>query len=310
MKHLVLGTRGSKMAVRQAEMVKEALETKNKNLHIEIKTIKNIGDIRQGTLEASIPDKKKWVDQLELALINREIDFVVHCGKDVPAIMPVSTKLVSVLERGKPYDCFIGKGKKEKRFKYEDLTDGSLIGTASLRRQSYLKRINPNFITKDIRGNVDSRFSKLDNGNDFQGIILSAAGLDRMEYDYGYHIISDDLMIPAVNQGMLTVQYLNKNQILDNLFLSIQDEKTESAFQAERACIIKLEGNCHSAIGCYARFIDSKLILKAEVLNKQTYEGIFVEEVMKTASCQELGLSVALKLISLGARELLNCENN
>ena len=181
MKSIVIGTRGSDLALAQAKLVARHLETAHPHHSIEIKVIKTEGDRRQGTPLAAQSDKKDWIVDPERALLAGEIDMAVHSGKDVPGELEQGTVIRSILKRATPYDAFVGKIQPHGgRLPFAELSHGAIVGTASLRRKASIRSFRGDVVLRDHRGNVPTRIKKLDDSPDLSGIIVAAAGLERL----------------------------------------------------------------------------------------------------------------------------------
>lgn len=275
-----VGTRGSNMALAQTRLVCQALKdaalAQGVTLEIDECSLKTCGDKWQGTEKASSVDKKKWTGALEEALCKREVDIVVHSGKDVPAEFDEATGLCSVLRRSTAEDAFIGKLIDGKRTLLASLTANSTIGTASLRRQTQLYAMLPGVSVVPHRGNVPTRISKLDVSNNLDGIVVAAAGLERLGISRSeYEIIPAAAMLPAVNQGTLVVQYRREDKDIARLLSAVQDKNTEISFVTERRVVTQLDAGCHSAIGVFATLNADNLKLFVKIVGLES--GVIIE---------------------------------
>lgn len=260
---LRIGTRGSELAKKQTMLVADALKKNNPIIEVEIIEITTTGDKKQQVLNAKVSDKKEWIYELEQALLRKDIDLAVHSAKDIPNDIENGTVIMPVLKRATPNDCFIGKLNPEtgKRLEFKELPLDSVIATSSLRRKAALKHLRSDLQIVDIRGNVPTRIRKLDESVELSGIILASAGIERLGIDIESQIFSIDEMIPAMNQGILAVQYLT-NSIFGNNVKDISDENLISVFNSERVCALEMNADCSSAIGIFSYIENAELKLK------------------------------------------------
>jgi hydroxymethylbilane synthase len=307
MERLVIGTRGSALALAQTNLVKAELQSKNPGLTVDIQIIKTEGDRKQGTPLAAQSDKKDWIIDLEQALLAQEIDLAVHSGKDVPAEIEKGTEIRSALKRANPFDVFIGKRQPSgSRILFADLPVGATIGTASLRRRASLLSYRKDLLVRDHRGNVPTRLQKLDDSPDLAGIILAAAGLERLALpDVAYEVIDQSIILPAMNQGALAVQIRQRDARIDRLMTSIVDTNTAAEFQAERAVSEVLGGDCHSAISIFARASGDTITVSSRVFAKDGSSSIAHSGSGPITKAAEIGQRVAEELLERGGAALL-----
>ncbi len=300
---LRVGTRGSALALTQTKTVIAALAP---DISSEIIEIKTSGDKKQGTAAARTGDKKDWVLELEMALLDGTIDLAVHCGKDIPGNIEPGTELLPVLSRATPNDIFIGKLVNDRRVSFSELTPGAQIGTSSLRRKSILYSLKRGFKPVDHRGNVGTRIAKLDESSDLSGIILAAAGVERLGAlpVSEYETLPFDTMLPAMNQGILGVQFRSDDAATRSIVESISDKTLQGVFQAERRCAESLQGDCNTAISIYAEFKD-KLSLTAKIYSHDGEQVLAAEASGSLDEATNIGERVAQTLIKAGALEIL-----
>jgi hydroxymethylbilane synthase len=299
-KKFILGTRGSKLALWQSEHVAAILKEKA-GVDVELRIIKTQGDKIIDVALAKIGDKGLFVKELETALLDEAVDFAVHSSKDVPTQLPDGLTLGAFLKRVDPRDVIISKSGKG----IDDLPAGSVVGTSSLRRIAQILNRRPDIVIKDVRGNLDTRLRKMDNG-EFDAIILAAAGLDRMGWNS--HIterISSDVMVSAVGQGAIAVETRSDDEDVRELMTHLEDPETRSAVIAERALLRELEGGCQIPIGALGVLDNGKLKLTGMVagldgtkLLKDTITG-------DPDDAENLGVELARKLVSMGADKIL-----
>ncbi len=301
-KTIRIGTRGSQLALYQAKKVKATLEVLFPELHVELKIIKTKGDKILDVALSKIGDKGLFTKEIENELIDGSVDIAVHSLKDLPTKLPEGLKLGAVLERGEFRDAFVGRNGK----KLADLKAGDIVATSSLRRIAGLLKINNQIIIKDIRGNVNSRLQKMEDGY-CDAMIMAAAGLQRLELDsYITEIIDPEIVMPAVSQGAIAIETRMNDPETDVLMEKLNHTPTWNAITAERAFLARLEGGCQVPLGCYSKVEDGLLTLSGFVASvdgtqyiKETISG----EVNNGA---ELGVQMAEKMIERGAGQILN----
>lgn len=243
-----IGTRGSKLALIQAEMVKKLLQEKDVMLDVEIIIIKTKGDKILDSPLSKIGDKGLFTKELETALLTNSIDLAVHSLKDLPTILPDGISLGGVLKREDVRDAFISKNGKI----LSEMPEGSVIATSSLRRRSQLMRLGKNFKIIDIRGNVDTRLYKLESGY-CDGTILACAGMIRSGLEHKIsEKLSPEVMMPAISQGIIGIEINENNSFIKELLLRINDSETAIMAEAERAFLNILEGGCQTPVGCHS----------------------------------------------------------
>jgi len=303
-----IGTRASELALVQSQLLADQLKKSHPEIVPEIIPIKTLGDRKQGTAEAGVSDKKEWVIDLELALLENKIDLAIHSGKDVPAELEPGTALFPVLKRENPFDVFIGKKiSGNQRLSLANLEQGAIVGTASLRRKSALLNLRSDIEVIDHRGNVPTRIRKLNESSTLSGIVLAAAGILRLGLsDLEYEVLSLNQMIPGVNQGILAAQFRVEDPGTRSILEKISDSDTHAAFWAERRCVELLEGDCNSAIGIFARVDGDKIELNTIVYDQQHGKHLEKTALGSKSAPEELGAAVAKELLDMGARELLS----
>ncbi|MDF2966121.1 MAG: porphobilinogen deaminase [Rickettsiaceae bacterium] len=251
-KILKLGTRGSKLALTQANLVLNKLE--KLGIKAEIVPITTTGDKITNKTLYDIGGKALFLKEIEEALLAGEVDLAVHSMKDVPAELPNGLIIASVLERENPQDMLISK--------FPDINSlpiGAVVGTSSVRRIVQIKAINPNVIIENLRGNIDSRLSRYLAG-EFDAIILASAGLNRLGLTHSdFKLIPVEQMVPAVGQGFIAIEIRENDEELKNICLQLNHVDSWNALQAERGFLETLKGDCRTPMGAYAKNIDGKL---------------------------------------------------
>jgi hydroxymethylbilane synthase len=259
MKKLRVATRGSQLALWQANHVKQLLEAQDPKLHVELVPVKTTGDRVQNKLLADIGGKGLFIKELEFALLNDIADIAVHSMKDVPPIIPAEFCIPAILPRADARDAFVSIHYKN----FAELPQGAIVGTCSPRRQAQLLYHRPDLNIKALRGNVDTRLNKLKQG-EFDAVILAVAGLQRLGLA---SVISEylavDFMLPSVAQGAIGIECLTKKHTVVNLLELLNDKKTATCVNIERDCVQQLNGDCHSPIGSYAIIEGNYITLQA-----------------------------------------------
>lgn len=305
---LVIGTRGSKLALWQAEWIKSELEKLHPGLTVILNKIKTTGDKILDVPLAMVGGKGLFVKEIEEAMLRGEADIAVHSMKDVPTEFPEGLFLAIITKREDPRDAFIPRKKNGGwEFKtFAELPKSAVVGTSSLRRSCQLLNKRPDLKIVQLRGNVDTRLRKLDEGQ-FDAIILAAAGVKRLGWsDRIAERISTDISLPAIGQGAVGIECrVNDARILD-LIAPLNHKETEIAVRAERAFLRKLEGGCQVPIAAYATLSDGRLSMNGLVgavdgsrLVRGHIEGPVDE-------FRQLGISLAEDLLLRGAKEILD----
>ncbi len=299
-KKFILGTRGSKLALWQSEHVASMLAGKA-GVEIKLKIIKTHGDKILDVALAKIGDKGLFVKEIETALLEGEVDLAVHSSKDVPTQIPEGLTLGAFLKRVDPRDVIISKSGKG----LDDLPIGSIVGTSSLRRRAQILNRRPDLKIEDVRGNLDTRLRKMDEGL-FDAIILAAAGLDRMGWAEGVtERIPSDIMLSAVGQGAIAVEIRRDDADMLELMGYLEDVKTRAAVTAERALLRELEGGCQIPIGALGVVEDGKLRLDGMVASLNGSKLVRDFTVGDSDDADMLGVTLANKLKNMGADEIL-----
>lgn len=296
-----IATRKSPLALWQAEFVKAELETHFSDLKVELIPFVTKGDIILDTPLAKIGGKGLFVKELEMALLNNEADIAVHSMKDVPAEFPEGLMLGSICKRENPHDAFVSNHYKT----LNELPKNAIVGTSSLRRQAQLRAIRPDLIIKDLRGNVGTRLSKLD-ANEFDAIILAAAGLIRLGLDKRIaSLLSYDICLPAVGQGAVGIECRTNDSKTREIIAAINHKATAYCVLAERAFNQYLQGGCQVPIAGHAILTGELIVLEGLVASLDGQKIIRESITGPTSDFQSLGESLAELLVSKGAKKLL-----
>lgn len=300
---LIIGSRGSELALWQANFVKKELEKKNKNLLVEIKIINTKGDKILDIALSKIGDKGLFTKELENYLLQGMIDIAVHSLKDLQTEIPKGLKLAAVTKRHPVEDVLISR---KKGITIHNLRENAIVATGSLRRKSQLLHIRPDIKTEELRGNVPTRIKKFLDSK-WDAIILARAGVERLKLNkYISSIISIDDILPAVGQGALGIEIHEENKFAQAMVSSINDENTNIAVQAERSLLKTLEGGCQVPIGAFAEVKANGLFLDA-VVGSTDGTITFRSKLRGPKSKPELlGKKLAKKLLKAGASEILS----
>jgi hydroxymethylbilane synthase len=300
-KHIKIGTRGSLLAKTQSTWVKNQIEAEHPDVTVELVIIVTKGDKILDVPLAKVGGKGLFVKEIEEALLRKDVDLAVHSMKDVPSELPEELHLGIIPKRENPHDAFISN-------KYAALTDlpqGSVVGTSSLRRRSQLAALRPDLEIVDLRGNLDTRLRKLDEGQ-FQAIILAAAGLNRLGMSpraTGYFNAKE--MLPAVGQGALGIELRKDDAELLAGLQFFNDDKTTIAVTAERAFLHRLEGGCQVPIGAFAEVTDDQVELIGLIASVDGKEVLKDSMTGSVEDAHDLGTRLANKLLDMGGREIL-----
>jgi hydroxymethylbilane synthase len=298
----VIGSRGSDLALWQANYVKTSLENLFYEDQFEIKIIQTTGDQVLDTALSKIGDKGLFTRQIEAALLDGTIDMAVHSLKDLQTEQPDGLVIGAVCEREMPNDVFISKTGGT----VDDLTNGAHVATGSLRRRSQLLHYRPDLKIEEIRGNVPTRLRKFDESQ-LDGMILAYAGVHRLGLgDRVSELIPFEIMLPAVGQGAVAIEIRSDDQRTAAAVAKLNHQPTRTCITAERAFLRRLEGGCQVPIGAYAMMNGENLTLEG-IVGSLDGSVVFRERISgKVEDADVLGTKLADELVGLGARELLD----
>lgn len=300
-KRIKIGTRGSKLALWQADWVRSALNAEQPSLLIEIVVIKTKGDRFLDVPLAMVGGKGLFVKEIEDALLNGHIDIAVHSMKDMPAEIPDGLSIGAIPKRENPKDVIISK----KGLPLSELKLNARIGTSSLRRAAQLQHIRPDFAILPLRGNLDTRIRKLET-EDLDAIILAAAGIKRLGLESRItECLDADIMLPAVGQGALCIEIRKDDHKIGQRVAVLDHHQTRVAVMGERAFLNRLKGDCSIPIAAHGKVEKNRFTLCGLVA---TVDGATV--IKKTLSgaaglSEDTGVKLADCLISMGAGEIL-----
>ena len=296
-----IGTRGSKLALYQAYLVKDELQKHYPDIEFTIEIIKTKGDKILDVALSKIGNKGLFTKEIEEALFNGDIDMAVHSLKDLPTRFPDGAKLGAVLQRGEIRDGLISTNNR----KIGDLTSNDIIATSSLRRKAQLLRINKDFKIVEIRGNVNTRIRKMEDGY-CNVMVMAAVGLQRLEMgNYVSDLFDPELMIPACSQGAIAVEIRENDPTIEEIISKINDKESLLAIDAERAFLRTLEGGCQIPVGSYSRIDGNKFHITGFIssIDGTTYLKDSAEGDLEQAVY--LSIKLAKNLYDRGGREIL-----
>ncbi len=311
MKKVIIGSRGSELALAQAEGIRSALKDLHPDCEFPIKIIKTEGDKLKDEPLTMIGGKGLFTKEIEEALINGEIDLAVHSMKDLPTDLPKGITLASITKREDPHDCLITKGKN----RLSELRSKARIGTGSLRRRAQLLNYRSDFEIVDIRGNITTRIDKLFGKKDdfryktppLDAIVLSVCGLNRLSLkkDLDIDVIPFELMLPAAGQGALGIETRDRDAEIRELLRPLDDLNSRLAISAERSLLEGLGGGCQISLGCVGEVEGKKLKLQARLLSKDGSKKIEDKIEGGKEEAVLLGKKLALLFREKGCEDLL-----
>ena len=297
-----IATRKSPLAMWQAEFVKAELEQAHPGLVVELLPMVTKGDIILDTPLAKVGGKGLFVKELEVAMLEGRADIAVHSMKDVPVEFPEGLGLVTICKREDPRDAFVSNNYDS----IDDLPQGAIVGTSSLRRQCQLRSQRPDLIVNDLRGNVNTRLRKLDEGQ-YDAIILATAGLKRLKMNDRIRCeIAPETSLPAVGQGAVGIECRLDDQRVRQLLAPLNHQPTATRVLCERAMNNRLQGGCQVPIGSYAELQDDTIWLRALVGEPDGSIIVRAEISGPIENAEQLGLTLADELLANGAKEILD----
>lgn len=299
---LRIATRKSPLAMWQAEFVKAQLLAQHPELSVELIGMSTQGDKLLDVPLAKIGGKGLFIKELEEQMLAGNAHLAVHSMKDLPAFLPEGFAIGAVLARHNPLDAFVSN----RYDRLEDLPQGAIVGTSSLRRKSQLLAIRPDLQLHDLRGNIHTRMNKLDEGQ-FDAIILAAAGLERMELPERIRsLIPAEVSLPAVAQGALAIEVLENDASTQGFVDFFNDVNTLACVRAERAMNAALEGGCQVPIGSYCILEGDQLWLRGLVAELDGSRIIRAERRGSIADAERMGQDLAQELLANGAKVILD----
>ena len=296
-----LGSRGSKLALWQAEFVQSEIERKT-GRKVGITRIKTTGDMILDVPLARVGGKGLFVKEIEEALLSGQIDLAVHSMKDVPTDLPDGLTIVAITRREDPRDAFLSV----KYRSFAELPRGAKLGTSSLRRQTQLLGLRPDLSVESLRGNLDTRIRKMEEGR-FDAIILAAAGLRRLGWESKItQYIPEEMSLPAIGQGALGIEIRSDDPDTREAVSFLNDRETALAVRAERGFLKRLEGGCQVPIASHGRVEGDKIVLQGMVGRPDGSEVIRGSAQGSISDPEALGVVLAEQLLGRGAMKILD----
>ena len=300
-KTLRIGTRGSKLALWQTQWVAACLTEHFPDIHIEIETIKTTGDNIQDIPLAKIGDKGLFTKELDRALLDGQVDLVVHSLKDVPTETVEGIVIAAIPEREDPRDAFIGKD----GLRFEDIAAGARIATGSLRRRAQVQAMRPDIELAGLRGNIDTRLRTLENSNDLHGIILALAGVKRLGLSHHVtEILGPPDWLPAPGQGALAIATCQSGDWRSRVSV-LDHDRTRWSVTAERAVLARLGGGCHVPMGAYASIEEEPLVLDAFVADLSGAKIVRYRHSGTPEHAERIGTETGDYLLAHGGAEII-----
>lgn len=296
-KPLRIGTRGSKLALAQANLVKDLL-SKN-GVPTEIKIIKTSGDTFTDRPLHEVQGFGVFVREIDDSMLAGQIDIAVHSMKDVPTERPSELTIAAVMKRDSPYDFLLTR----ENTKLKDLPKGAIIGTTSLRRRSQLSRFRDDLVIKELRGNIDTRLRKLKEGQ-YDGIFLAEAGLERLKWDIPGERLSPDEFVPSANQGTVVI-VTKKNSEAEIAVQVLNDEQTRLETRIERIIIGILGGGCLVPIGAFAHAEGNNIHIRTEVLSVDGKRDVKIDEFINPSEYEKEATRIGNELNKKGGGKLV-----
>ena len=300
-KTIKIGTRGSKLALWQANWVKSALTNGHPSLPVELVPIKTKGDKILDVALAKVGGKGLFVKEIEEALLNGDIDLAVHSMKDMPSEIPKGLCIGAIPQREIPQDVLISR----KSLPLSQIGPNARIGTSSLRRTAQLLHVRPDLVITPLRGNLDTRLKKLDTEN-LDAIILAAAGVKRLGLEHKItEYLDEKIMLPAVGQGALCIEIRENDPEVESIITLLEHHETRTVIMGERAFLKRLEGGCQVPIAAHGKIEKNKFTLCGLVA---TVDGatVFKETLSGQKDSSEIiGVKLADRLIEMGAKTIM-----
>ena len=302
---IVVGTRGSQLALWQANWVKEAIESSHRDLTVELSIIKTKGDKILDVPLAKVGGKGLFVKEIEEALLDRRIDLAVHSMKDMPAKIPAGLCIGAIPKREEPRDVLISR----ENLPLDQLKHGARIGTSSLRRGAQLLHVRPDFVIVPLRGNLDTRLKKLQTES-LDAIVLAAAGVLRMGLsDRITQVIDETVMLPAVGQGALCIEIRDQDPRIAAVIGTLDDPATRTVVLGERAFLNRLEGGCQVPIAAHGHIDDQGYTLTGLVCDVDGSHRLEQVRTGPESRSEQIGLELAEALLAEGAGDILERLN-
>lgn len=300
-KRLRIGTRGSLLARTQTGMVVERLQAANPELVIATQIIQTTGDVQRNVPFAQVGTKGMFVKEIEQALLDGVIDVGVHSLKDMPSELPEGLELSCVPKREDPLDALLSRN----GLMFAQLPQGAVVGTSSLRRQAQLRGLRPDLRLEELRGNLDTRMKRLDDG-EYDAILLAVAGLNRLGLASRItESLTPDVCVPAAGQGALALETRCGDMATLELLMSVHDTETAAAVTAERAFLAALGGGCSVPAGALATIQGSRLHIIGLIAAPDGRQVLRAEREGEVSAAAQIGAELSATLLAQGGRDLL-----
>lgn len=294
---ILIGTRGSSLALAQTNQILDSLRKVAPNLRYEVIPIKTKGDKMHDVGTTAVEGKSLFTKEIEESLIEGKVDMAVHSMKDLTTDLPAGVVIAAVPERINPHDVLVSRNRK----KFEQLPARSRVGTSSARRKAQLLAARGDLEILEMHGNVDTRLRKLESGA-YDAIVLAAAGLIRLRLEkHATEFLSTKVMLPAVGQGALAVECRENDNEIRDLLSQIDHKPTRRAVEAERAFARKLGADCRTPIAAYARFGDGKLVMEGLVAAPDGKMLVRSRITSNNPDAEQVGEELAESLLKKGA---------
>ena len=301
-KHIVIGTRGSKLALWQAEHIAGRISERYPAIEVTLKKIVTTGDKILDVPLAKIGGKGLFTKELENAMLSGEIDLAVHSLKDMPTELPEGLMLAAITTRADASDAFVSMRYKS----LDELPQGAKVGTSSLRRRAQILKYRPDLQTVDLRGNLDTRIKKLEN-QEMDAIILATAGLKRLGLEqYITQILPIEICLPAVGQGALAIESRQDDVEVLAVLEFLNDSETIAAVTAERAYLREVQGGCQVPVGVHGEVNGDQLLLEATILKIDGTREVREQICGSSSEAEELGIKLAQQMLAAGGKEILD----
>lgn len=304
-KTIRIGTRGSKLALWQANFIKSEIESLFPKFDVELNIIKTTGDRVTDRPLAMIGGKGLFVKEIETALLNNDIDLAVHSMKDMPGELPYGLIIGAIPKRENPFDVLISRDKAL----LANYKKGTKIGTSSLRRASQIKHIRPDVTIESIRGNLDTRIKKLKSG-EYDAIVLAAAGLIRLgQKNEITEYLDETIMLPAVGQGALCIETRKNDKNIALIMEKLNHLETQICVTGERAFLKQIEGSCHIPVACFGKIAGNEVVLTAVVASVDGTKLIKEQMISPINEVKNYGQMLANQVLQKGGKKILESLN-
>jgi hydroxymethylbilane synthase len=298
-KRIIVGARGSLLSIAQTRGVICRLQAKAPGFELDFCKITTLGDTAKKWQRS---DTGIFVKELEDALLSGKIDLAVHSVKDLPSGIPEALCLAAILKREEPRDVLITK---EKNKGLSGLKQGALVGTCSLRRRAQILRVRPDLKVEDLRGNLDTRIRKLNEGL-YDAIVVAAAGVKRLGFkDLAVRKVSEDIMLPAAGQGAFGIEIRKGDSRIEELVSRLNDPETKSCVDAERSFLAHTNAGCRMPVAAFARVKFKKITLEGMVISLDGKRVAYASLEGKFSQAESIGKKLAETVLKNGGKDIL-----